>query len=672
MFITFPSRAIALLSMLISAAPLSAASSFTGNLILGAPSAESIKANVYSPDQSGQVYIEYGTSPGVYSQRTATYPLVAGQARELTLNGLQGATAYVYRLQFKSSTDTAFSAGEARSVHTARASGDRFTFAVQGDSHPERLNKQFDPELYALTLNTAAQDRPDFYFAMGDDFSIDTLNPDTVNAQKVEERYQLQRPYFSLIGQSAPLFLVNGNHEQASMANLNGTPDSIAVWAQNARNSLYSLPVPDDFYTGDSDPVEHIGLLRDYYAFTWGDALFVVIDPYWHTPQTVDNVFGAKQNEANSGKGGRDLWDITLGESQYRWFKNTLETSKAKYKFVFTHHILGTGRGGVELADSYEWGGRDKNGNWAFDVQRPGWSAPIHQLMADNRVTVFFQGHDHVWVHQQLDGVTYQTVSEPADPNYALYFDEAYTSGDKFPNTGYTRVQVSPVEVQVDYVRTYLPSLNGLTPQSGQVAFSYTIKPPEPAPVKEDRKAPVVTAFSIPWQVNTRQIPIARFTADDDVAVTGYALTTGTTPPSLKSSAWREVPPTVFPVDSGGIKTLYAWARDAAGHVSRPEAAAVMIDLTAPVINTYTLAAECHGTQIPVNTFKATDNREVTGYLITENATSPDLNAPDWSSTPPTVYTATQAGTQKLYAWVKDAAGNLSKAKTAATPCKNL
>ena len=49
------------------------------------------------------------------------------------------------------------------------------------------------------------------------------------------------------------------------------------------------------------------------------------------------------------GKGGqlaannRDWWALTLGDAQYHWFKRTLETSKAKYKFVFAHHVMGSG-----------------------------------------------------------------------------------------------------------------------------------------------------------------------------------------------------------------------------------------------------------------------------------------------------------------------------------------
>ena len=95
--------------------------------------------------------------------------------------------------------------------------------------------------------------------------------------------------------------------------------------------------------------------------------------------------------------------------------------------------------------------------------------------MAANKVTIFFQGHDHIWVRQQLDGVTYQTLPEPADPNYSLFNADAYLSGDKLPNTGYTRVSVAPTGVTVDYVRTWLPADEGPGKVSGSVAFSYTI-----------------------------------------------------------------------------------------------------------------------------------------------------------------------------------------------------
>jgi hypothetical protein len=136
---------------------------------------------------------------------------------------------------------------------------------------------------------------------------------------------------------------------------------------------------------------------------------------------------------------------------------------------------MGTNRGGIEVAKLWEWGGYNSNGAYEFSAQRPTWAKPIHQLFVDNKVSIFFQGHDHTWVHQQLDGVTYQTLSEPADPFYETYYPESYLSGEKYPNTGYTRVKVSPTSVKVEYVRTYLPADEGPGKVSGATVFSYTI-----------------------------------------------------------------------------------------------------------------------------------------------------------------------------------------------------
>ena len=441
---------------------------FRGSIILGAPTGTSIKVNLYAPNQSGTVRIIYGTSAGGYDRQSTPAPLSAGQPLELSLNSLLANTRYYYRLVFDSADGIGSGATDEYSFHTARPPGSSFTFAIQGDSHPERDRSQFDGELYRRTLLTAADDQPDFYLAIGDDFSVDTLDPASITAAQVVERYIIQRPYFGLIGRTAPVYLVNGNHEQAARYLLDGTPNNVAVWAQNSRNSYYSQPAPDGFYTGNSEQIPYIGLLRNYYSWTWGDALFVVLDPYWSSPVCVDNPFYSGTKRSN-------LWDVTHGDPQYQWLKSTLEGSQAKYKFVFAHHVMGTGRGGIELATLYEWGGYNQKGVWEFNANRPSWGSPIHQLMAANRVTVFFQGHDHIWARQQLDGVTYQTLPEPADPYYALYNADAFLSGDILPNTGYTRVSVSPGGVTVDYIRTWLPKDEGVGKVSGSVAFSYKL-----------------------------------------------------------------------------------------------------------------------------------------------------------------------------------------------------
>lgn len=433
-------------------------------VILGRPTDSSVSLSLLSGND-GMAKVEYGTARGNLASHTPEIRVRQGIAVEVVLTSLASDVQHYYRVVFRDENTGKVETGDEHAFHTQRAPGSTFTFELQGDSHPER-RQMFDAGLYARMLDAVAADQPDFYIAMGDDFSVDTLG--AVNQATVEGVYLRQRMYLETVGRSSPIFLVNGNHEQAALCNLNGTAGNVAVWAQNARNRLFPQPAPDGFYSGNSSHAEFIGLLRNYYAWTWGDALFVVIDPYWHSTEPVDNVFGG-------GQKSRNLWNVTLGDAQYQWFRRTLEQSNARYKFVFAHHVNGTGRGGVEDADLYEWGGRSRQGAWEFDRQRPGWDMPVHQLMAKNRVTVFFQGHDHIFARQEKDGVVYQTLPLPADPNDAFYNKQSYHSGDLLPGSGRLRVTVSPESVTVQYVRSCLPADATEELRDGEVAFSYQL-----------------------------------------------------------------------------------------------------------------------------------------------------------------------------------------------------
>jgi phosphodiesterase/alkaline phosphatase D-like protein len=483
--------------------------------ILGRPTDHSVTVNIV-PGEELEAYVEYGPAPSAYTGRTQTATLPGGAPSEIVLDGLAPDARAYYRIRYRTGGATDFAAGQEHRFHTRRTAGSIFTFDIQGDSHPERLGKQFDPGLYARTLANAAADRPDFYVMIGDDFSVDTLKD--LRADTVTALYIDQRRYLGSLGASAPVFLVNGNHEQAALANLDGTSDNVAVWAQTARNAFFPQPAPDGFYTGDAEPVAHIGLLRDYYAFTWGDALFVVIDPYWHSPEPVDKGFGEDRDERPK----RDLWKVTLGEAQYRWFERTLATSTAHHKFVFAHHVNGTGRGGTELAYTYEWGNAGE-----YPARRPGWERPIHQLMADNHVSIFFQGHDHIFVRQALDGVTYQTLPEPAHPFYTLENADAFKSGDALPNSGHVRVTVSPDAVTVDYVRSFLAADEIDGHRNGEVAFSYTLRNDE---VPEDDPHRILLPVGLADASLGREVP----------AVAGRT-------PSQRATPTTAAPPTVPP-----------------------------------------------------------------------------------------------------------------------------
>lgn len=488
--------------------------------ILGRSSDRSVAVSVCSA-QELEAYVEYWKSPAAV-QKTQSRILKPGVPSDFEIGGLTPNTSYSYRLNTRKPGAVAFEKGDEGRIQTQRHAGGSFTFAVQGDSHPERLGRMFDPALYEITMRHVAKDAPDFYFLMGDDFSIERLIEQGNRSQAaVNAVYAQQRSFLGIVGASTPLMLVNGNHEQAAKYLLDATPNNFAVLAGKARMSYFPLPAPDAFYSGDRTPVEHVGLLRDYYAWEWGDALFVVIDPYWHSDVAVDNEAGtkaprkdagrttkeqgetgkdakrrARENQSTNqdknarpdaeqegnrrGKGGRDLWQITLGDEQYQWLRSTLTQSKAKFKFVFSHHVLGTGRGGIEQAGTFEWGGEDNRGVDRFTQMRPNWQQPIHDLMRDAGVTIFFQGHDHLYARQELDGVIYQSCPNPADPTFTAFNRDAYKTGDIFPNSGYLRVTVqggADPSVHVEYVRTFRDSdeEDGLT--SGMIAHSYRVTP---------------------------------------------------------------------------------------------------------------------------------------------------------------------------------------------------
>ena len=474
--------------------------------VLGRPTNNSISVSVLSPNDM-ECYAEYGTSPGNYTGKTSITSAKARIPVELAIEKLQPNTRYYYRLRSRQGESSSFTTGKEYTFQTQRPPGSTFVFGVQADSHPERLNRMFDPDLYSINMANVRQGRPDFYITLGDDFSIDTLSGmGGLTPQRVAQVYINQRPFLGVDGASTPIFTVNGNHEQAAKYLLNGTTNSPAVWAGKSRNTYYPQPTIGDgkFYTGDMEPVEHIGMLNDYYAWTWGDALFISLDPYWHSDKVVDNELilgtldaatadatgmagmeaaatkqkGEGMAAAGGGKGAKDIWDVTHGEAQYRWLEKTLRESKAKYKFIFAHHVLGTGRGGTDMADLGEWGGKNQQGVWEFDKKRPGWDLPIHQLMVKYNVSAFFQGHDHLFVRQVKDGVIYQEVQTPADSNYGDGGNSgSYKTGDHLNAAGHLRVTVSPEVARVDYVRAWMPKDLNEQRKQGEVAFSYEIKP---------------------------------------------------------------------------------------------------------------------------------------------------------------------------------------------------
>ncbi len=443
----------------------SLAETFEGQEILGRPTDRSVTVNFVSLVEL-EVSVEYGT--GELDNSTPPLVVPARTAGEVTLTGLDPDTAYRYRLRYRrSGSQGGWQYNPEHNFHTQRPPGGSFTVTIQADAHTWESWANDEPEtdhlaLYEHTLANVAADRPDFHFSMGD-FAMTEYSKSMQNAW---DRYSGQRRYMDAALHSIPFFLVLGNHE-GELGYLMAENDSAAIWAERARRTFIPNPGPSSFYSGCTDPpASGSGYRESYYAFEWGDALFVVLDPYWYT---MERPF---HNSIPANEGG---WAWTLGQEQYNWLHETLDESGSTWKIVMLHQLVGGvtvgtaayGRGGTESAQysvagrpTFEWGGENELGMDIFSVMRPGWEhGSIHDLCRNGGVDLVVFGHDHFYACQELDSIVYLTCPQPHDRTYAYgaMQDGRYTEGTLLPNAGHVRLGVAPENLTIEYVRSYLP-----------------------------------------------------------------------------------------------------------------------------------------------------------------------------------------------------------------------
>lgn len=449
-----------------------------GQPILSRPTDHSITLRAIA-DRGVTAWVEFGSGDEDW-RRTPLVEAQSGHPFDIVLDALAPDTEYRYRLMLQASdSEGPAVAGAERRFHTRRIPGSDFTFAVQADPH---LDENSDPDMYRQTLRNQLEDLPDFLVDLGDAamsdrcvVSGDVLCQRTKATayEQVAARNALMRRYFAEVAHSVPLFMALGNHEAEAGWATTGSAATLSDWSRQARLFHFANPEPDGFYTGTGErDAQGIGR-QNYYAFEWGDALFVVLDPFAYTTRKPTQYADAH------------MWNWTLGEAQYRWLADTLATSQARFKFVFSHHMTGGGaaevRGAAAFAAQFEWGGRNLDGSWGFDRYRPGWDRPVQQIFVDHGVTIWFHGHDHLYARESVNGVIYQAVPQPSTARYqgpdlaAQYGYDATPGETAFVLPSYLRVHVGET-VTVDLVRTVLPDDQTETLVNRGVVSSYTVR----------------------------------------------------------------------------------------------------------------------------------------------------------------------------------------------------
>jgi phosphodiesterase/alkaline phosphatase D-like protein len=286
------------------------------SIILGRPTDTTMTASVLF-NQVVEYYLEYGTQSGNYSNTTATMTSVANQPEELVIRNLTGNTKYFYRMRYRSGSAGPFAATPQYTFHTQRAPGSTFRFNLEADEH--LYDKKGIRNMYKVTLANQAKDSADFLMSLGDIFG-DDHTPDATTSADMNDLHKDYLQYLKEVCHSVPFYVCLGNHEGENGFYLaQNSGQNIAVYGTQWRKYYYPNPYPNGFYTGNTTNEPYgIGMPENYYAWTWGDALFVVLDVYRDC--------SVNDKPVN--------WDWTLGFTQYTWLKNTLQNSNAKFKFV--------------------------------------------------------------------------------------------------------------------------------------------------------------------------------------------------------------------------------------------------------------------------------------------------------------------------------------------------
>jgi hypothetical protein len=402
---------------------------FSNNELLTNPDSTSVQVSVVPNESGARIYVEYGDDPGQYSMVTPPQTSDAGVMLVFVMEGLERDETYHYRLIHKKSGETVFGANPERSFKTQKSEGESFTFIHMTDSHVGMYLDPSNPDFVwrrKVTSDSIDQinlENPDFVIDTGDTYMTHIGGGSPFISQlETDSRYSQSRNYYENL--NSPYFLSLGNHEgEFDFSGVGGHDSYLMNLSENSR--LRYLPNSHDVYGG--------GEKGNYYAFEWGDALFVILDSYRYNtvaPQTGD--------------------DWVLGAEQMDWLNSTLQSSSKEWKFLFSHHILG----GADKVIFYNYG--DGGGNYS----QTGDQKTINDLMEKYNAQIFFYGHVHLFAH---DWNNWSSAGTPGSVDYVatsvsggMSVCGSYERRNMYDNEickrGYTRVEVSPSSVTFSFV----------------------------------------------------------------------------------------------------------------------------------------------------------------------------------------------------------------------------
>jgi predicted phosphodiesterase len=386
---------------------------------LGRPTASSITMNLVAGEKDLVCHVKFRTGNRPW-QQTPDMKISARSPRDIKLESLTPGRPYRYEVYARAKGKAKFKLVAEDSFRSKSRQAGPFAFAIVSDSHitpgyPERSR-------VLAEVNAAIGERkPDFLMMLGDNIQAFTsYGGPMAKPDHGPLLYLMLREAMGDLPTAVPVFIANGNWDGE-----NGWhPDRERKWAREARMAY--VPNPDDTTYPESGSKD-----QDYYAFTWGDVLCMVLNVTGYTP--ADHSLTSPVGRPN---------DWTLGEAQKAWLYQKLSKSTAKWKLLFIHHTVG-GSAGDDVNSRYGRGGGQAAGT--------GEQAQIHQWMIEFGVQALFYGHDHVFTDITVDRIHYICVGSAGAP---WKFSQSDTGYEKYwTPSGYTWVDVGTDTLRVSFIR---------------------------------------------------------------------------------------------------------------------------------------------------------------------------------------------------------------------------
>jgi predicted phosphodiesterase len=395
--------------------------------LLSRPTETSIRITALNSKLSAEAAIDLRKDGKAnWKRQQPPLKLSAYEVLDWTVKNLSPSTRYEYRVLLKRGAGESLQPVVTGSFRTQRKRPASYTAVLITDPHTGSFREGSGP---VLTLDRVVQNasraKAEFVLDLGDNVAwpgsreYGQESPD--GAVEAYARYRRQIGPLSI---NSPHFAVIGNWSGES----GKFPEASIEMMAAVRRAFLPGPNHLTYPQGGSER-------EDYYAFSWGDALYVILNIQTYSKPSQPSELPSLIEDVNQIK------EWTLGEKQMAWFETTLRKANERFRFVCMHHPAG-GNAGDPANTLYGRGGARA---WNTGEQ-----ARIHSLMKKHHVQIFFYGHDHVFVDDVVDGIHYALPGSCGAP---WKFTRAETGYERFwPDSGHAQLDVTPKKAIISFI----------------------------------------------------------------------------------------------------------------------------------------------------------------------------------------------------------------------------